>query len=226
MIAILLSSSVGLSTEWLTGVSQVPGSRPDVFSCELKILLLSRKRLVKSLRSRVSEKSTFINPLTPTWCSKRQLPPIHSRGHDVAYVKSSTSSRKDRSEGVLYYFAGRHERVKELTPSSWTYELHGQGKKKITKSRQTSTSHCLRKTISKPDTPPLKKCLILHVIFCMKIICLICIYIHSKIITKMICPFFFFFFFFFFFTVTQILWLCFRQCCHCRKLVFGSCLSL
>ena len=37
MIAILLSSSAGLSIEWLTGVSQVPGSRPDVFSCELKI---------------------------------------------------------------------------------------------------------------------------------------------------------------------------------------------
>ena len=37
MIAILLSSSLGLSIEWLTGVSQVLGSRPDVFSCELKI---------------------------------------------------------------------------------------------------------------------------------------------------------------------------------------------
>ena len=32
------SSSVGMSIEWLTGVTQVVGSRPDVFSCELKIL--------------------------------------------------------------------------------------------------------------------------------------------------------------------------------------------
>ena len=30
------SSSVGMLIEWLTGVSQVVGSRPDVFSCELK----------------------------------------------------------------------------------------------------------------------------------------------------------------------------------------------
>ena len=37
MIEILLSSSVGMSIEWLTGVSQVLGSRPDMFSCELKI---------------------------------------------------------------------------------------------------------------------------------------------------------------------------------------------
>ena len=37
MIAILFSSSVGMSIEWLTGVSQVLGSCPDVFSCELKI---------------------------------------------------------------------------------------------------------------------------------------------------------------------------------------------
>ena len=33
------SSSVGMSIEWLTGVSQVVGSRPDVFSCELKIYM-------------------------------------------------------------------------------------------------------------------------------------------------------------------------------------------
>ena len=33
------SSSVGMSIEWLTGVSQVVGSRPDVFSCELKIYI-------------------------------------------------------------------------------------------------------------------------------------------------------------------------------------------
>ena len=39
MIAILLSSSVGLSIEWLPGAPQVPGLRPDVFSCELKIHL-------------------------------------------------------------------------------------------------------------------------------------------------------------------------------------------
>ena len=32
-----LSSSVGLSIEWLTGVSRVLGLRPDVFSCELKM---------------------------------------------------------------------------------------------------------------------------------------------------------------------------------------------
>ena len=37
MIAILLSSSVGLSIECLTDVSQVVGLCPDVFSCELKI---------------------------------------------------------------------------------------------------------------------------------------------------------------------------------------------
>ena len=29
------SSSVGMSIEWLTGVSQVVGSHLDVFSCEL-----------------------------------------------------------------------------------------------------------------------------------------------------------------------------------------------
>ena len=39
MIAILLSSSVGMSIEWLTGVSQVLGLRPDVFSCELNIYI-------------------------------------------------------------------------------------------------------------------------------------------------------------------------------------------
>ena len=38
MIAILFSSSVGMSIEWLTGVSQVVGSRPDVFSCELNFI--------------------------------------------------------------------------------------------------------------------------------------------------------------------------------------------
>ena len=37
MIAILLSSSVGMSIEGLTGVSQVLGLHPDVFSCELEI---------------------------------------------------------------------------------------------------------------------------------------------------------------------------------------------
>ena len=31
----IFSSSVGMSIEWLTGVSQVVGTRPDVFSCEL-----------------------------------------------------------------------------------------------------------------------------------------------------------------------------------------------
>ena len=39
MIAILLSSSVGMSIEGLTGVSQVLGLHPDVFSCELKIAI-------------------------------------------------------------------------------------------------------------------------------------------------------------------------------------------
>ena len=34
MIALLFSSSAGMSIEWLTVVSQVEGSRPDVFSCE------------------------------------------------------------------------------------------------------------------------------------------------------------------------------------------------
>ena len=38
MIAILFSSLVGMSIEWLTGVSQVVGSRPDKFSCELKFI--------------------------------------------------------------------------------------------------------------------------------------------------------------------------------------------
>ena len=37
MIAILLSSLVGVSMEWLTGVSQVLGLVPDVFNCELNI---------------------------------------------------------------------------------------------------------------------------------------------------------------------------------------------
>ena len=34
------SSSVGMSIEWLTGVSQVMGSHPDVFSCELNLCYL------------------------------------------------------------------------------------------------------------------------------------------------------------------------------------------
>ena len=38
MIAILFSSSVGMSIEWLTGVSQVVGSCPVVFSCELNFI--------------------------------------------------------------------------------------------------------------------------------------------------------------------------------------------
>ena len=38
MIAILFSSSVGIPIEWLTVVSQVMGSLPDVFSCELKFI--------------------------------------------------------------------------------------------------------------------------------------------------------------------------------------------
>ena len=38
MIAILFSSSVGMSIEWLTGVSQVEGSLPNVFSCELNFI--------------------------------------------------------------------------------------------------------------------------------------------------------------------------------------------
>ena len=39
---------------------------------------------------------------------------------------------------------------KELTPRSQAYELHNQeGKKNLSKSRQTNTSHCPRKTISK-----------------------------------------------------------------------------
>ena len=38
IMAILFSSSVGMSIEWLTGVSQVEGSRPDVFSCELNFI--------------------------------------------------------------------------------------------------------------------------------------------------------------------------------------------
>ena len=47
---------------------------------------------------------------------------------------------------------------KELTPRSRTYELRGQGKR-CTKSRQTNTSHCPTKTISKTETHPLKKIL-------------------------------------------------------------------
>ena len=46
---------------------------------------------------------------------------------------------------------------KELTPHLRTYELHNQGGKKCTKSRQTNTSHCPTKTVSKTDMHPLKK---------------------------------------------------------------------
>ena len=38
MIAILFSSSVGMSIEWLTGVLQVVGSLPDVFSFDLNFI--------------------------------------------------------------------------------------------------------------------------------------------------------------------------------------------
>ena len=50
---------------------------------------------------------------------------------------------------------GKIDIFKELTPHSRTYELRGQGKKIDTKSRQTNTSHCTTKTISKTDTVPL-----------------------------------------------------------------------
>ena len=46
---------------------------------------------------------------------------------------------------------------KELTPRLWTYELHGLGKNISTNLRQTSTSHCPTKPISKNDKPSLKK---------------------------------------------------------------------
>ena len=52
-----------------------------------------------------------INPFTPTWRSERQLPTIHSRRQDVPNFKSAMAIRKDRSEGVLCYYAGRLERV-------------------------------------------------------------------------------------------------------------------
>ena len=38
-ITYIFSSSVGMSIEWLAGVSQAVGSRPGVFSCELKFHL-------------------------------------------------------------------------------------------------------------------------------------------------------------------------------------------
>ena len=45
---------------------------------------------------------------------------------------------------------------KELTPRLRTYELRGQrGKKNTPSQRQTNTSHCPTKTISKTDTRPL-----------------------------------------------------------------------
>ena len=47
----------------------------------------------------------------------------------------------------------------ELTSRLWTYELCGQGEKKnCTKSRQTNTSHCPTKTISKTDVHTLNGC--------------------------------------------------------------------
>ena len=57
MIAILLSSSVGMSIEWLTGVSQVLGSRTDMFSCELKIHL--RLWCIHCVRTILSPGCTF-----------------------------------------------------------------------------------------------------------------------------------------------------------------------
>ena len=57
---------------------------------------------------------------------------------------------------------GKIDISKELTPHSQTYELCGQrrggggGGRVNTKSRQTSTSHCPTKTISKTDTVPLR----------------------------------------------------------------------
>ena len=36
----------------------------------------------------------YINPITPTWNSQRQLSPIYLRRHDVGHVKSGTSSPK------------------------------------------------------------------------------------------------------------------------------------
>ena len=64
---------------------------------------------------------SHVNPFTPTWRSERQLPPTHSRRHDVAYAKSATSIWKDRCEGVLYYYAGRHEKVNHL--QIWVYSV-------------------------------------------------------------------------------------------------------
>ena len=52
VIAVLLSSSMGISIEWLTGVSQVLGSRPDEFSCEWKIHL--RLRCIHCVRAILS----------------------------------------------------------------------------------------------------------------------------------------------------------------------------
>ena len=65
MIAILFSSSVGMSIEWLTGVLQVVGSRPDVFSCELNFInslvyTLCEENLVPSLRYFFSDISLLL----------------------------------------------------------------------------------------------------------------------------------------------------------------------
>ena len=51
------------------------------------------------------------NHFTLTYRSEHHLPPIHLHRQDIANVKSATSSRKGRSEGVLCYYAGRLERV-------------------------------------------------------------------------------------------------------------------
>ena len=62
MIAILFSSSVGMSIEWLTGVSQVVGSRPDMFSCDLN----------------------FIKALVYTLCEDNLVPWLHSFFSDIS----------------------------------------------------------------------------------------------------------------------------------------------
>ena len=65
MITIIFSSSVGMSIDWLTGVSQVVGSRPDVISCDLNFIkalvyTLCEDNLVPWLRYSLSDISLSV----------------------------------------------------------------------------------------------------------------------------------------------------------------------
>ena len=75
MIAILFSSSVGMSIEWQTGVLQVVGSLPDVFSFDLNFIkalvyTLCEDNLVPWLRYSFSDisLSVFLFMCVCIWC--------------------------------------------------------------------------------------------------------------------------------------------------------------